>query len=257
MSSRRCRSKAQRNWRSCANNSEEKSSASCREHTGPTWTQPLKMPTLSKPPRTNAFELTLSTKSHRTQGSPHWRKKDALFRTPKSRLKYSRGSSNRRTAKGGHSPKKSSMRSAVGPPSTSLQLTRSPLCTRCEKTVLQPQPGQSSWPKHHQPSCLERTSRGGSSHSDAHIPVIGRHWLVTSGLERCTCDNDKDTTSSSSSNTAEPSTSSTHSCSEPSETGMTCPGSHGGQGHWHLHTAVIQNNIYCVFWVFFRTADPL
>ena len=118
----------------------------------------------------------------------HWRKKDALFRTPKSRLKYSRGSSSWRTAKGGHSPKKSSMRSAVGPPSTSLQLTRSPLCTRCEKTVLQPQPGQSSWPKQHQPSCLERTSRGGSSHSDAHIPVIGRHWLVTSGLERCTCD---------------------------------------------------------------------
>ena len=60
-------------------------------------------------------------------GAAHWRKKDALFRTPKSRLKYSRGSSSRRTAKGGHSPKKSSMRSAVGPPSTSLQLTRSPL----------------------------------------------------------------------------------------------------------------------------------
>ena len=35
--------------------------------------------------------------------------------------------------------------------------------------------------------------------------------------------NDKDTTSSSRSNTAEPSTSSTHSCQEPSETGMTCP----------------------------------
>ena len=52
--SRRCRSKAQRNWRSCANNSKQKSSASCRERTGPTWTQPLKMPTLSKPPRTNA-----------------------------------------------------------------------------------------------------------------------------------------------------------------------------------------------------------
>ena len=54
MFSRRCRSKAQRNWRSCANNSKQKSSTSCRERTGPTWTQPLKMPTLSKPPRTNA-----------------------------------------------------------------------------------------------------------------------------------------------------------------------------------------------------------
>ena len=56
MFSRRCRSKAQSNWRSCANNSKQKSSASCRERTGPTLTQPLKMPTLSnyKPPRTNA-----------------------------------------------------------------------------------------------------------------------------------------------------------------------------------------------------------
>ena len=34
--------------------------------------------------------------------------------------------------------------------------------------------------------------------------------------------NDKDSTSSSRSHTAEPSTSSTHSCREPSETGMTC-----------------------------------
>ena len=54
MFSRRCGSKAQRNWRSCANNSKQKSSASCRERTGTTWTQRLKMPTLSKPPRTNA-----------------------------------------------------------------------------------------------------------------------------------------------------------------------------------------------------------
>ena len=54
MFSRRCGSKAQRNWRSCANNSKQNSSASCRERTGPTWIQPLKMPTLSKPPRTNA-----------------------------------------------------------------------------------------------------------------------------------------------------------------------------------------------------------
>ena len=73
--------------------------------------------------------------------------------------------------------------------------------------------------------------------------------------------NNKDTTSSSRSSTAEPSTSSTHSCWEPSETGMTCPGSHGGQGHRHicvksLQTAVIQNNIV-LFWVFFCTADPL
>ena len=58
--------------------------------------------------------------------------------------------------------------------------------------------------------------------------------------------NDKDTTSSSRSNTAEPSTSSTHSCREPSETGMTCPrkslrprpSTHCVEG---LQTAVIQN----------------
>ena len=58
--------------------------------------------------------------------------------------------------------------------------------------------------------------------------------------------NDKDTTSSSCSNTAEPSTSSTHSCREPSETGMTCPrkslrprpSTHCVEG---LQTAVIQN----------------
>ena len=61
-------------------------------------------------------------------------------------------------------------------------------CTRCEKTALQPQRWQSSWPGQHQPSCLERTNRGGSSHPDTHLPVISRHWLVTSGLERRTRD---------------------------------------------------------------------
>ena len=73
--------------------------------------------------------------------------------------------------------------------------------------------------------------------------------------------NDKDTTSSSRSNTAEPSTSSTHSCQEPSETGMTCPrkslrtrpSTHCVAG---LQTAVIQNNIYWFFLFFFSHCWP-
>ena len=73
--------------------------------------------------------------------------------------------------------------------------------------------------------------------------------------------NDEDTTSSSRSHTAEPSTSSTHSCREPSETGVTCPRkSLRSRPSTHLcelkglQTAVIPNINY--FILFFCAADP-
>ena len=70
--------------------------------------------------------------------------------------------------------------------------------------------------------------------------------------------NDKDTTSSSRSNTAEPSTSSTHSCQEPSETGMTCPRK-SLRPRPRPSTHYVSNPKYLVifFIYFFRTADPL